>query len=72
MMFGGRTTDYDVHYTGLNFEFLGGLLHQAGFREIRRVQDFDLFKDTSTLRFANVPVSLNAEAWKEMRTDTDK
>jgi FkbM family methyltransferase len=72
MMFGGRTTDYDVHYTGLNFEFLGGLLHQAGFREIRRVQDFDLFKDTSTLRFANVPVSLNVEAWKEMRTDTDK
>jgi predicted SAM-dependent methyltransferase len=64
MMFGGRTTDYDVHYVGLNFEFLGGFLQETGFRDIRRVPGFGLFNDTSTLLFGNVPISLNVEAWK--------
>jgi predicted SAM-dependent methyltransferase len=64
MMFGGRTTDYDVHYVGLNFEFLGGFLHDAGFRDIRRVPDFSVFNDTSALRFGNVLISLNVEARK--------
>ena len=64
MMFGGRTTDYAVHCVGLNFEFLGQFLHDAGFREIRRVSGFGLFNDTSTLRFGNVPISLNVEARK--------
>jgi predicted SAM-dependent methyltransferase len=64
MMFGSRMTDYDVHYVGLNFEFLGSFLHQAGFRDIRRVRQFGLFKDTSSLVFANAPISLNVEAWK--------
>ena len=68
MMFGGRTTDYDVHYTGFDSDFLGQFLYQAGFRNIRRVQDFGLFNDTSTVRFAEVPISLNVEAWKEIRT----
>jgi predicted SAM-dependent methyltransferase len=64
MMFGGRSTDYDVHYVGLNFEFLGEFLHEAGFRDIRRVPEFGLFNDTSTLRFGDVPISLNVEARK--------
>ena len=64
MMFGGRTTDYDIHYVGLNFEFLEDLLQDAGFRGIRRVSQFGLFNDTSTLLFGDVPISLNVEAWK--------
>jgi predicted SAM-dependent methyltransferase len=64
MMFGGRMTAYDVHYVGLNFEFLGEYLHNAGFRDIKRVPEFGLFKDTSTLVFADVPISLNVEARK--------
>jgi predicted SAM-dependent methyltransferase len=64
MMFGGRTTDFDVHHVGLNFEFLGGFLQETGFRDIRRVPGFGLFTDTSTLLFGNVPISLNVEAWK--------
>jgi predicted SAM-dependent methyltransferase len=64
MMFGGRTTDYDVHYVGLSFEFLGTFLYEAGFRDIRRVWDFGLFKDTSTFVFHNVQISLNVEARK--------
>jgi FkbM family methyltransferase len=57
-----------VHYAGFDLEFLGEFLYQAGFRDIRRVQDFGLFDDTSTVRFAEVPISLNVEAWKEMRS----
>jgi predicted SAM-dependent methyltransferase len=64
MMFGGRMTAYDVHYVGLTFEFLGGYLRQAGFRDITRVSNFGLFNDTSTLVFANVPISLNVQALK--------
>jgi predicted SAM-dependent methyltransferase len=64
MMFGGRTTVYDVHYAGFNFEFLHAFLHETGFREIRRVSEFGLFNDASTLVFANRPISLNVEARK--------
>ncbi len=64
MMFGGRMTDYDVHYVGLTFEFLGEFLELAGFRNIKRVPEFGLFQDTSSLRFAGVPISLNVEATK--------
>jgi predicted SAM-dependent methyltransferase len=64
MMFGGRTTDYDVHYVGLTLEFLGEYLQEAGFRDIRRVPEFGLFQDTSSLRFAGVLISLNVEATK--------
>jgi predicted SAM-dependent methyltransferase len=64
MMFGGRTNEYDVHHVGLSFEFLGGYLHEAGFRDIRRVPEFGLFKDTSTSLFSGVPISLNVEARK--------
>ena len=64
MMFGGRLSDFDVHYVGLNFEFFGFFLHEAGFRDIRRVQAFGLFDDSSNLQFGGVPISLNVEAWK--------
>jgi len=64
MMFGGRTTAYDVHYVGLNFEFLRAFLHAVGFQDIRRVSQFNLFDDASTLVFRTVPISLNVEARK--------
>jgi predicted SAM-dependent methyltransferase len=64
MMFGGRTTAYDVHYVGLNFDFLQAFLQEVGFRDIHRVAEFGLFNDTSTLVFAKVPISLNIEARK--------
>ena len=64
MIFGGRTTSYDVHYAGLNFEFLQAFLQETGFREVTRVKEFGLFNDTSTLLFGGVPISLNVEAKK--------
>lgn len=64
MMFGGRVTSYDVHYVGLNFEFLEQFMREIRFREIRRVEEFGLFKDASSLRYGDVPVSPNVEARK--------
>jgi predicted SAM-dependent methyltransferase len=64
MMFGGRTTEHDVHHVGLNFEFLHQFLRDVGFRDIRRVKGFGLFSDASTLVFGTVPISLNVEARK--------
>jgi predicted SAM-dependent methyltransferase len=64
MMFGARMTEYDVHYVGLNFSFLGEYLHDAGFKDIRRVPQFGLFNDTSTWLFESVPISLNVQARK--------
>lgn len=39
MMFGGQVDEHDFHFVGLNGEFLAHYLHQAGFREIHRIQD---------------------------------
>jgi len=64
MMFGGRNTDYDVHYSGLDVEILGTLMYAAGFREIERVKGFGLFKDTSELMFGDTLISLNLVARK--------
>ena len=66
MIFGGRTTPYDVHYSGFDFTLLGTLLHEAGFREIMRVEKFGVFKDTSEQHFSNVPTSLNMVARKPL------
>jgi predicted SAM-dependent methyltransferase len=64
MMFGGRTTEFDVHYSGLSFEILGRFLHEAGFRDIRRLAAFGLFEDASTIKFGDTPISLNIVARK--------
>jgi predicted SAM-dependent methyltransferase len=64
MMFGGRMTPYDVHYTGFDTYLLGGFLFEAGFREIQRVEKFDMFKDGSEFRFGNTPISINMSARK--------
>jgi predicted SAM-dependent methyltransferase len=64
MMFGGQMDPHDLHYVGFDFEILGQYLFDAGFREIRKVEDFKLFRDTSLQQFAGVPISLNVSAQK--------
>jgi predicted SAM-dependent methyltransferase len=49
IIFGGRTNPYDVHYVGLTLGFLSHFLSEAGFRNIHRVPEFDLFNDCSSL-----------------------
>lgn len=64
MIFGGHADKYDYHVVGLNQEFLGSFLHFSGFVNIRRVQNFGLFADTSSMVFKGVPISLNMIAEK--------
>jgi predicted SAM-dependent methyltransferase len=62
MMFGGHMDEYDYHLVGLNQEFLTDYLTSAGFADIRRVDDFGLFSDSSTLRVHGWPISVNLTA----------
>lgn len=62
MMFGGQTDAHDFHYVGFNFEFLSGLLQQAGFGFIERVERFGLFQDTSNFAPYGQLISLNVIA----------
>lgn len=64
MAFGGQLDAHDYHKTGLTWEFLSNYLHEAGFTQIRRVQEFGLFRDCSSLRFEGRLISLNVEARK--------
>ena len=61
MIMGGQIEPHDFHKTGFTFQHLGGMLHAHGFRNIRRIQDFGLFADTSASDFLGTPISLNVE-----------
>ncbi len=64
MMFGGHVDEYDHHSVGLNSEFLGSFLHESGFTNIKRVPEFNIFDDTSSLKYGGVLISLNMVAEK--------
>lgn len=64
MMFGGHVDKYDYHVVGFNDEILGAFLQEAGFVNLRRVDNFGLFSDTSAMQFRGVPISLNVIAHK--------
>ena len=63
MMFGGQVNEHDFHRVGLNWDFLLYFLNQAGFTRARRVEEFGLFDDTSSMRLHGTLISLNVEAW---------
>jgi len=64
MIFGGHTDPHDFHQAGLNEEFLTIFLRDAGFTDIRRVESFGLFQDTSEMRAGQVLISVNLIAHK--------
>lgn len=64
MIFGGHVDKYDYHVVGLNEEFLTDVLNISGYANIRKVQGFGLFNDTSTMLFKGVAISLNMIAEK--------
>lgn len=64
MIFGGHIDKFDYHVVGLNEEFLAIFLNTAGYVNIRRVQGFGLFNDTSSMIFKGVAISLNIIAEK--------
>jgi predicted SAM-dependent methyltransferase len=64
MMFGGQIDPDDFHYFGWNLQFMHNFLHEAGFSDIRRVDSFGLFNDTSEYKPYGFPISLNVMATK--------
>ena len=64
MMFGGQVDPYDFHKVGYNPETLATFLLQAGFKNVRMVESFGLFEDTSNMVFAGRRISLNVIADK--------
>jgi predicted SAM-dependent methyltransferase len=64
MMYGGHLDEYDVHHTGFDENGLRGLLEEEGYVNIKRVEEFQLFDDTSRLTFKDKRISLNIVADK--------
>ena len=64
MIFGGHVDKYDYHLAGLDADFLGTFLGQAGFVNLRRVMNFGMFEDTSAMLWKGIPISLNVIAEK--------
>lgn len=64
MLFGGQTNPHDYHKTGFNFRILKWYLNRAGFKNITRVETFDIFKDSSMKKFKQMFISLNVVAKK--------
>ena len=64
MIYGGQTNPYDYHKAGYTFAFLSSFLQQCGFERICRVPSFQLFNDTTEMKFNGIPISLNVEAFK--------
>ncbi len=62
MVFGGQDDEYDFHYYGYNFEVLEDYLKSTGFTDIKKVESFGLFQDTSEFKPFGFPISLNVVA----------
>lgn len=64
MMYGGQIDPYDFHKVGYSPDILASFLIQAGFENVRMVDDFGIFDDTSKMEFAGRHISLNLIAEK--------
>jgi predicted SAM-dependent methyltransferase len=64
MMFGGQEDMYDYHYVGFNEHLLTSLLLQSGFCDVKRVETFNLFNDSSSMQYKGSYISLNIIARK--------
>lgn len=61
---GGQIDFTDYHRIGLSFDIFSMFLMEAGFKNIRQVDQFDLFDDCTKIRFMGVSISLNVIAIK--------
>ncbi len=66
-MFGGQKDAHDFHKVGFTEQLLRSFLLTAGFKDVLRVEDFSLFRDSSKLRLGGQLASLNVIATKITR-----
>ncbi|CAN1213014.1 Methyltransferase domain-containing protein [Tumidithrix helvetica PCC 7403] len=67
-IFGGQLNPYDVHKVGFDEEILAIYLRDVGFESYQRVEEFELFSDSSSLRVMGHLISLNMIAYKTCPT----
>lgn len=65
MMFGGHADNNDYHKVGFNEELLSYYLEKADFINYKKVVEFGIFQDTSSLKFKGELISLNSVAYKK-------
>ncbi|MGB0682095.1 MAG: class I SAM-dependent methyltransferase [Magnetovibrionaceae bacterium] len=64
IIYGGQIHDWDFHFAGFTPDVLEALLKTAGFANVRRVDTFDLFDDTSSSKLGDHYISVNCVAVK--------
>jgi len=64
ILFGGQMDDDDYNAIGFTADFLASYFTNAGFEDIKCVEDFGLFDDASQEKLNNISVSLNMRAAK--------
>jgi predicted SAM-dependent methyltransferase len=64
MIFGVQVDEYDFHYFGWYEELLSEFLNISGFKTYAKVENFNIFNDTSLMKINNKLISLNVVAFK--------
>jgi hypothetical protein len=66
MIYGEQTNKFEFHHSGFTYQLLEYLLKTTGFTCIRRVKDFNLFKDHSIFSpYPQIPLSINVICHKK-------
>jgi predicted SAM-dependent methyltransferase len=66
IIYGEQTNDFNFHYSGFSYEVLEHFLDTIGFTGIRRVKNFNLFKDKSIFApYLQIPLSINVICHKK-------
>lgn len=64
VIFGGQNDPFDFHYFGWSEDTLSDALARHRFKDVKRVDGFELFNDTSSMLIGDLPISLNLLATK--------
>ncbi len=62
MIYGGQVDAHDFHKAGFTWEIMEGMLQDAGFTAIQRIDEHDFFNDTSRYATYGRKISLNVAA----------
>lgn len=64
VFYGGQSDAFDYHKAGFSADLMAWYLSEAGFKNVQRVERFNLLEDTSLVAFRGRSLSLNVMAMK--------
>jgi hypothetical protein len=59
MIYGAQTDEHDFHYVGFDDNTLPSILSQHNFCNLKRVDNFNIHQDTSSMKYQGRAISLN-------------